>query len=136
MDESEYPFEERGVRSPPDRRELTAFVAPAQGSGRARRMPAQAREFQRNAAAQVSVHPDPGDLPRWVRALVERKVRPDEFAKVVAERTRRAPSKDNQVLALTLANEIARMEGGPAAIERHLTPDLLDRVGGRAERAK
>lgn len=136
MDQSDYPFEERGVRTPPDRHETTVFTAQTHEAGGARRTPGEAREFQKVAAADVTIHPEPSELPRWVRAMVERKVPADVFARAVADRTGRAPSRDNQLLALTLANEIARMEGGGAAIERHLTPELLDRVSGRAERAK
>jgi hypothetical protein len=48
----------------------------------------------------------------------------------VHDRLVRAPTEANQRLALFLANEIARQPGGPEAITRHLTPELLERISG------
>jgi hypothetical protein len=42
----------------------------------------------------------------------------------------RAPTEENQELALILANEIARMKGGAEALAAHGTPDLLARLSG------
>jgi hypothetical protein len=136
MSPQDYPFEETGVRPAPDREEAAVFSTAALTEGGVRSVPSQARRFQKQAAAELSEHPMPEKLPRWVLALVQKKVQADELAKTVAERTMRAPSKENQTLALMLANEIARMDGGPEAIQRHFTPELLDRVSGRGERER
>lgn len=134
MDRADYPFKELGPRRAPDQSDVRAFARRGIREGGRRTVPTAARAFQKRAGAEVAQYPEPPALPRWVLALVEKKVSVEEFAKTVHDRTLRAPSAENQRLALLLANEIARRPDGSQILERYLTPELLRRVTGEGER--
>jgi hypothetical protein len=92
-----------------------------------------ARPFQKRAAAEIAYYPEGQRLPKWVLALIEKKVSVEDFAQTVHDRTLRAPSEDNQRLALLLANEIARLPDGPEILDRYLTPELLVGLSGEGK---
>src|SRR5690242_3925039 len=121
----DYPYPEKGVRPAPDRRELNVFVASSVFEGGTRERPAPAIKFASRFSATLTRYPSPQELPNWLRAMIEKKVSVEELAKTFHDRLLRAPSEANQELALLLANEIARMDGGSEALARHKTPELL-----------
>lgn len=129
MDQKDYPYKERGPRRT-DRNELRAFSRASMRVGGRDDVPDDARAFQERSAAAIQPYPVASERPKWVLALIERRADVDEFAQVVHDRLVRAPTEANQRLALFLANEIARKPGGPEAVRRHLTPELLERIGG------
>jgi len=125
------PYPEKGARRAPERAELTRFVRAADHAGGRPDMPAEARTFAHRFAATLTRYPDfPQELPNWLRAMIEKKVSVEELAQGIRDRLHRAPSESNQQLALLLANEVARMKGGSEMLQRHVTPDLLQRLGG------
>jgi hypothetical protein len=133
MDSADYPFKQLGSRRAPDLDDVRAFARRGLREGGRRTVPTAARPFQKRAAAEIAHYPEPQALPRWVLALVEKKVSVEELARTVHDRTLRAPTEENQKLALLLANEIARTPDGPELLERHLTPELLQRLSGGGE---
>lgn len=130
MERADYPFKELGPRRGPDLDDVRAFARQGVRHDGRRSIPTAARSFQQRAAAEVAHYPETPALPKWILALVEKKVSVDEFARAVHDRTLRAPSEENQRLALLLANELARMPNGSKTVERYLTPDLLLRLSG------
>jgi hypothetical protein len=122
---------EVGARPAPHAEEAAALARSALRDAGRRTAPAAARAFQRRSAAEVEPYPEQGPLPKWVLALRERKVSGEDFARAVHDRTMRAPSAQNQRLALLLANEIARRPDGPKLVERYLTPELRRRLSGK-----
>ena len=130
MDKRDYPFKELGPRQAPTLDDVRAFARRGVRAGGEKSVPAAARSFHDRAAAEVMPYPDAKALPRWVLALVEKRVPMEELARTVHDRTLRAPTAANQALALLLANEIARTPEGPQILERYLTPELLQRVSG------
>ncbi|MEY2410216.1 MAG: hypothetical protein QOF48_2886 [Verrucomicrobiota bacterium] len=94
-------------------------------------MPAPAEKFARRFSATVTHYPAQSELPNWLRAMVEKKASADELTKTLHDRLQRAPSEENQELALILANEIARMEGGSEALAKYATTQLLARLAGK-----
>jgi hypothetical protein len=134
MKRIDYPYEERGPRRAPDLGELRAFALARVREGGRRRTPTAARAFQERARAEVMEYPALGEPPRWYRALAERKASPDEVARVMAERLLRAPTEENQRLALVLANEISRQPDGSELVRSHLNDELVARINGRARK--
>jgi len=133
MERADYPFKELGPRRGPDLDEVRAFARQGVRHDGRRSVPTAARAFQQRAAAEITPYPELHELPRWVLALVEKRVSVDEFARTVHDRTLRAPSEENQRLALLLANELARTPNGSEIVGRYLTPDLLQRLSGAGD---
>jgi hypothetical protein len=127
---TDYPFPQKGARAAPDKREMRIFVQSAIHEGGSKEMPAPAARFARRFSATVSHYPEQRDLPNWLRALIEKKVSTEELAQTLHDRLLRAPSEENQELALIVANEIARMKGGPEALAKHVVPELLAKLSG------
>lgn len=127
---TEYPYPQKGARAAPDKREMRIFLQSAMHEGGSREMPAPAARFARRFSATVSHYPEQRELPNWFRALIEKKVSAEELAQTVRDRLHRAPTEENQELALIVANEIARMKGGPEALAKHVQPEFLARLAG------
>lgn len=132
----DYPYEQKGVRQAPDKRELRVFAQAALQEGGATEMPAAAQKFASRFAATVSHYPERRELPNWLRAQIEKKVPVEELAKTFHERLQRAPSQENMELALIVANEISRMDGGSKALARYLTPTLFKRLQGKGDKER
>jgi hypothetical protein len=132
----EYPYAHKGVRKAPDERELRIFTQTSIHEGGMKAMPAPAAKFARAFQASVRRYPEPRELPVWLLALVEKKVSVQELAAAVHDRLVRAPSEENQELALLLANEIARMKGGPEVLSKHATPELFLKLSGKGGEVK
>ena len=124
----EYPFPEKGIRREPDKREVHAFIRSTVHEDGTRETPRAAQHFARRFADAVTPYPAHQELPKWLLALIEKKALVREVAQTLQEHLRRAPSERNQELALIVANEIARMEGGAEELARHVTPELLARL--------
>lgn len=129
MAKQDYPYREKGPRPRPDAADVRAFARGGNFDAGRKTTPAAARLFQQRAARQVSSPPSEVPLPRWVLALRQREVSLAEFAETVYKRTLRAPTKENLTLALMLANEIARAEGGGELVAEYVTPELLAHLG-------
>jgi hypothetical protein len=126
-----YPYEQKGVRKAPDQRELRLFVRAAQHEGGAKEMPAPAQKFASRFSTTLTHYPKRRELPNWLSAQIEKKVPVEELAKTFHERLLRAPSEENMELALLMANEIARLDGGSEALAKHVTPDLFAKLHGK-----
>jgi hypothetical protein len=128
-----YPFQERGVRA-----DLTADEAALLGhesaSAATRRPPAAAVAF-RGQAVKAAIHfADPVAVPSWVKAQIQKQVKPGEFLELLVKRSLRAGTEENLRLALALANEIGRKEDGAPALRRVITQKLVDQLaGGKGE---
>lgn len=131
-----YPYAEKGARQAPDRRELRIFTQSARHHGGQQEMPAPARRFATTFSASVTRYPDQRELPNWLRAMIEKKVRVEELVQTLQKRLNRAPTEENQELALIVANEVARMEGGSEALAKYTTPELLARLSGKGGQEK
>jgi hypothetical protein len=130
----EYPYPEKGIRKEADRREARAFIRSALHQDGTRETPRAAQQFARRFSAGLTRYPAQPELPKWLLALIEKKASVREVAQTLQEHLRRAPSEENQELALIVANEIARMEGGAEELARHVTPELLARLtAGKGE---
>jgi hypothetical protein len=139
MEKIESPFEkreERGVREGPTEVELRSMAAVAPRVSGAVYVPPAALRFQRRFAESIRRHPDIQEMPKWVLGMVEKKASIEEFAKVVHDRTMRAPTEEAIELAAVLANEVARMEGGGAVVQEHITPEVLRQVGSKEGEAE
>lgn len=132
----DYPYEQKGARKAPDKRELRIFAQTALHEGGATEMSATAQKFAGRFAATVSHYPRQRELPNWLRAQIEKKVPVEELAKTFNERLQRAPSEENMELALIVANEISRMDGGSKALARYLTPTLFKRLQGKGDKER
>lgn len=128
---TDYPFPQKGVRLAPDRQDLHLFVASPGHEGGTREMPAAAAKFASRFRATLTRYPSQQELPNWLRAMIEKKASVEELSKTFHDRLLRAPSAENQELALLVANEIARMKGGSEALARHKTPELLAKLSGK-----
>lgn len=131
MKQDEYPYPDKGARKKPDKAELRRFVQADMHEGGTKRMPEAARKFASRFSDAVTRYPERPELQNWLRAKVEKKVPVEELVKTLHDRLQRAPSEENQELALVVANEAARMQGGLEAIHKYLTPELLARLGGK-----
>lgn len=129
-------FPDKGARTAPESRELRIFGQAAIQEGGTKEMPAAARKFSRRFSSAVTHYPEPYELPNWLRAMIEKKSSVEELAKTLHDRLHRAPSEENQELALLLANEIARMKGGSEVLGRYTTPELLARLTGKGGEEK
>lgn len=132
----EYPYQDKGIRKDPDRLELVKFLQAAKQEGGTRKMPLGARKFADRFSAALTHYPNVKELPNWIRAMVEKKVSVEELAQTLHDRLHRAPSEENQQMALLLANEIARMKGGSEALQKHITEELLQRLSGKRDLTK
>lgn len=128
------PVTEKGSWRPPGPHELRLFVQASQHEGGMSEMPAAAQRFAKRACAAVSGYPGPPELPNWLRAMIQKKASVEDLTRTLHERLHRAPSAQHQELALMMANEIARMQGGPKVLAKYLTPELLQRLGGVTRR--
>lgn len=128
---TEYPYPQKGARKAPDKRELRIFVQAAVHEGGSRELPAPAQNFARRFSAALTHYPAQRELPNWLRAMIEKKASVEQLAKTLHDRLQRAPSEENQELALIVANEIARMDGGSEALSKNVTPELLARLSGK-----
>jgi hypothetical protein len=126
-----YPYSLKDVRKELSREELRTFVQPEAQEGGLKRMPEPAKRFARRFSETVSHYPKKKELPNWFRAMVERKASVEELTKTLHDHLYRAPSKENQELALIVANQIARMKGGSEVLPRYVTPELLSKLSGR-----
>jgi hypothetical protein len=132
MKQGEYPFPNKGAREKPQKSDLRRVVQAEVHHGGTTAMPEAARRFANRFSSAVMRYPARPELQNWVRALIERKAPVEEVVKMLHDRVQRAPSEENQELALVLANEVARMRGGTEAIHEHITPELLARLAGKA----
>ncbi|HYK20839.1 MAG TPA: hypothetical protein VEV42_08900 [Pyrinomonadaceae bacterium] len=126
-----YPYEQKGARKAPERREVDVLVRKPVHEGGLKDMPAPAQKFASRFSTTLTHYPKQRELPNWLRALVEKKVPVEELAKTTQERLLRAPSEENMEITLLVANEIARMKGGPEALGKYITPDLLAKLHGK-----
>lgn len=133
MENNKNSLPERGVRAAPNESEMRVFPQAAMREGGTRQVPAAARQFARRFSLTLTHYPDRRELPNWLRAMVEKKVSVEELTKALHDRLHRAPTEENQGLALVMANEIARMKGGPEALAKYTTPELLERLSARRE---
>lgn len=134
--EEPYPYAEKGARKAPDNREVRIFVQAALQEGGSREMPASALKFARRFSAALTDYPAQRELPNWLRAMIEKKASVEELGQTLCDRLQRAPSEENQELALLVANEISRMDGGAEVLSRHATPELLARLSGKGGQEK
>jgi len=132
----DYPYPQKGARIAPDRRDLHIFVASSGHEGGLREMPASAAKFAIRFSAALTPYPSIPELPNWLRAMIEKRVSVEELAKTFHDRLLRAPSEENQELALLLANEIARMKGGSEALAKYKTAELLAKLSGKGAKEK
>jgi hypothetical protein len=123
-------FPQQGTRKAPEREELLGFLRESEREGGSKRIPAAAKRFAGSFAATLTHYPKRRELPKWLRAMVAKNAPVEELAKTLHDRLLRAPSEENMELALIMANEIARLDGGPAVLNRYVTPELLARLSG------
>lgn len=124
----EYPYPQKGTRQAPDTREMNIFVKSAVHEGGSKRIATPAKKFASRFSTTVTRYPKSQELPKWFRAMIEKKVSTEELAKTLHDRLHRAPSEENQEFALIVANEIARMKGGAEVLAKYATPELLARL--------
>jgi nitric oxide reductase activation protein len=134
--DAEYPYPQKGARKALDKRELRIFAQTAVHEGGSREVPAPAQNFARRFSAALTHYPAQRDLPNWLRAMIEKKASVEELAQTLHDRLQRAPSEENQELALIMANEIARMDGGSEVLSKHSTPELFARLSGKGGKEK
>ncbi len=133
---AEYPYPQKGARKAPDKRELRIFVQAPVHEGGSKEMPSPATKFARRFSAAVTHYPAQRELPNWLRAMIEKRASVQELVVTLHDHLHRAPSEENQELALIVANEIARMKGGSEALAKHVTPDLLAKLSGKGGQEK
>jgi hypothetical protein len=127
----DYPYHVKDVRKEPDDRELRILIQPSIHEGGLKEMPAPAKKFAARFAANVTHFPAKRELPNWFKAMIEKKVSVEELTKTLQEHVFRAPSEENQELALIVANEISRMKGGSEILPKYITPELLTKLSGK-----
>ena len=124
----EYPFKLKDARREPDYNELRILVQSAVKNGGTNKVPAPAKRFSGNFTATVREYPKNKELPNWFRSMVQKKASVEELTKTLSEYVLRAPSEEIHEFALLAANQIARMEGGPALLQRYVTHEFLSKL--------
>lgn len=131
-----YPYQLKEIRKQPDRDELRLLMQQSVHEGGSKTMPDEAKRFAGRFSANVAHYPVIGELPNWFRALIQKKVSVEELTKTLHDMLYRAPVKENQELGLLIANEIARMKGGPEVLSKYMTSDLLSKLSGKGGELK
>ena len=124
----------KGKRECPSAKELQLFIQQPHREGGSKRVRVSASRFAGHFSTALTRYPVGLDQPKWLRALVKTRASVDQLVTIARDRLWRAPTKSNQELALVLANEIARIDGGKEVLEKHFTPDLFSRLSGKGDK--
>lgn len=66
--------------------------------------------------------------PTWLRALVEKKASDEEVIAAVEKRLRRAPTRENLLVAQALAHDLVKRSGGGERLRKVLTQELVKEI--------
>jgi hypothetical protein len=117
--------------SPPTEARMRTLATGDTKSGPGKKEKAPDAAVVRRARAQV-VRPGAVPLvreePTWLRALVEKKASEEEVIAAVEKRVRRAPTKENLLVAQALAHDLGKRQGGGERLRKVLTQELVKEI--------
>jgi hypothetical protein len=112
--------------SPPTQERMRTLAAGETKSGAGAKAPGE--EVLRRARLQVA-RPSERlaalEEPSWLRALVEKKASDEEVIDAVEKRLRRAPTRENLLVAQALAHDLGKRQGGGERLRKVLTQELV-----------
>ncbi|HSK81081.1 MAG TPA: hypothetical protein VLQ45_31800 [Thermoanaerobaculia bacterium] len=115
--------------SPPTEAQVRTLATGETRSGGGTKAPDE--EVLRRERLQVvreGEKPFPLKEPSWLRALVEKKASDDEVIDAVEKRVRRAPTRENLLVAQALAHDLAKKRGSGERLRKILTQELVNEI--------